>query len=139
MTVEKFPYRAGDLVDLAVTCDVHLYNGEEQVSVKVRDLRLSDLHQDRLVASRQRYERYRLGGSMTPGELEALCPSREEIGVVYKYLRQKGPVADFDMLYCRLAAGGGQFSPEVEYGKLRLSVEILQELGLAPFQRRESP
>lgn len=136
MTVEKFPYRAGDLVDLAVTCDVHLYNGEEQVSVKVRDLRLSDLHQDRLVASRQRYERYRLGGSMTPGELEALCPSREEIGVVYKYLRQKGPVADFDMLYCRLAAGGDQFSPEVEYGKLRLSVEILQELGLAAISEK---
>ena len=39
MPPENFHYQVGDLADIAANCDINNYQGKEQISVKIRDIR----------------------------------------------------------------------------------------------------
>ena len=38
---EEFEYNVGDVVDIAVTLDINLYNSKEYLSIVIKDMRLS--------------------------------------------------------------------------------------------------
>ena len=56
MSPDRFPFYIGDTVDVAANLDVNEYNGEKSVSVKIKDVRLHGVKQDKLVVGRQYYE-----------------------------------------------------------------------------------
>ncbi len=58
MAPEKFRYQIGDQVDIAVNCDINIYQGKEQVSVKIRDIRLSGFRQEAYFEGREQYDRF---------------------------------------------------------------------------------
>ena len=119
----EFPYRAGDVVDLAVTLDVNVYNNLENLSVVVRDMRFSGTDDDAAAASKELFERFCRGDEVTREEALSLIPTREEFAVVYRFLRPDGYHYSFDSLLYRLPG-------EIGCGKLRVILECMNELGL---------
>ncbi len=129
MTEYDLPFGVGDRVDAAVELSVNRYNGTESASVRIRDLRLGGINQDKLAAASQYYEKYRRGEELEGRILRHMTPQREDIAAVYRYLRQQ-PGGSWrhgsELLWCRLAPA----HKTLNYCRLRLSLDILQELGL---------
>ena len=123
-TLAEFPYLVGDVVDLAVTLDVNIYNNIENLSVCIREMRFSDLDEDEYISTKELFESFCRGDDITRDQALALTPNREEFAVVYRFLKANGgcryPV---DTLLYRLRAG-------ISYGKLRVILECMNELGL---------
>lgn len=122
-TPAEFPYRADDVVDLAVTLDVNVYNNNESLSVVVRDMRFSDTDDDAALSSKELFERFCRGDGISRDEALSLIPTREEFAVVYRFLRPDGYHYSFDSLLYRLPG-------EIGCGKLRVILECMNELGL---------
>ena len=122
-TPAEFPYRADDVVDLAVTLDINYYNNNETLSVIVKDMRFSDTDADEMLASREMFERFCRGDRLTRDEALSLTPTRDEFAVVYRFLRPGGSHYSFDSLLYRLPG-------HISCGKLRVILECMNELGL---------
>lgn len=123
-TLAEFPYIAGDLVDLAVTLDVNVYNNTESLSVLIREMRFSDMDEDEYISTKELFEGFCRGDDLTAEQAIALTPTRDEFAVVYRFLRANGGYRrHIDTLLYRLQAG-------ISYGKLRVILECMNELGL---------
>jgi len=123
MREARFPYSAGDVVDVVADVSVGEWNGKRQVSVKVKDLRLSGVAQEQILQEREHYARYRAGEPCGPRE--QLIPCRDDFAVIYKYLRARGGYPHGAVeLYYRLPKG------VVGYGKLCVALDVLEEMGL---------
>ena len=124
ITLAEFPYAVGDVVDLAVTLEVNLYNNAENLSVFIREMRFSELDEDEYIATKELFESFCRGDELTRAQADALIPSRDEFAVVYRYLRANGGYRHpLDSLLYRLRSGAS-------YGKLRVILECMNELGL---------
>lgn len=122
-TLAEFPYRVGDIVDLAVTLDVNVYNNNESLSVFIRDMRFSGQDEDEIISSKELFEKFCRGDDITPDEARSILPSRQEFAVVYRFLRaENGFNYPFDALLYRIGGIG--------CGKLRVILESMNELGL---------
>jgi single-stranded-DNA-specific exonuclease len=116
--LDTFPYRAGDVLDLAVSLELSEFRGQTELSVRVRDLRFSGIDQEELLADIRRYEAIAAGER--PGS--QWVPNRDEIGAVFKQLRGSGCK---DLPAEVLAHRSG-----VTYSKTRLALDALAELGI---------
>ena len=131
MSPDRFPFYIGDTVDVATNLDVNEYNGEKSVSVKIKDVRLHGVKQDKLVVGRQYYEKYCRHEPLEEKIREYICPQREDVAGLYRFLRQCGGFAfGYDMLWCRLRG--------INYCKMRICIDVMQELGLIERARLSS-
>ncbi len=113
---------AGDRVDIAFSVSINDYQGQQSVSLKLKGIRLSGSDMNLLVRGEQRYDSYLRRENLTP----ALIPTREEVAVVYRYIKRQGPVElSPNALYCHIV----QQEP-IDYLRYRIALEVLQELGL---------
>ncbi len=125
MTVEDFPYRQGDLVDIAAELDSNEYNGEKRVSVRIRDMRILGIDQEEIFKGEDLYNRALLGQSLSPEELDQVFITRDDMAVVYRLLKKENGYSYGDeMLYSRLIRG------QLTFGKMKLALDVLEELGL---------
>ncbi len=124
MTPEEFPYRPGDVLDLAVTLDAKPFRGEPVLSVFIREMKLSDLDPESLIQDQELYERYRRGERLTPGQAERITPDRAVFAAVYRWLRENGGW-DQSVLVLLSRIGGG-----LSLAKLLIALEVLEERGL---------
>lgn len=121
----EFPYQIGDTVDCAVTLDKNVYNNIESLSVIVRDIRFSSIDEDSLIKSKEDFESFCRGDELCASCAGALLPNREEFALVYRYLRaNNGFDFSVEILHFRLNC------PTLSYGKLRVILECMNELGL---------
>ena len=123
-TLEQFPYRAGDEVDLAVELESRPYNGRESLSVVIRGIRFAGADEDELIAGRALYEKFRRGESLSPEETEALRPDREDFAAVYRALRKEGGVGEEEPFFLRLHGAG------IGFAKFLFILDIFEERGL---------
>lgn len=123
-SLAEFPYAAGDVVDLAVTLDINTYNNNESLSIFIRDMRFADRKEDEMLRSKECFERFCRGESISAQEASALLPDRSQFAVVYRFLRANGGYRhSFDSLLYRINA-------DIGYGKLRVILECMNELRL---------
>ncbi len=124
MPTPDFPFPVNSRVDLAVSLEINHYNGQESVSIKVRDIRCAGFDQDAFFSAKGVYEKLWNGEKLSPRVYQKITPSRSELGTLYKALSALGNVrGDVDMLYMRL-------SGNVNFCKFRLMLDILKELEL---------
>lgn len=118
---EKLPFKVGDTVDLAVTLDVNVYNNTESVSVIVKNIRKSGLNEaeteKQLVALEKVYSD---SGSREDALL--IYPNRDEIAVVFRYIRENNSVS--------LTRLENDLLEKLPIGKITVSIIALCELGL---------
>lgn len=120
----RFAYSVGESLDLVVTAECSEYRGQAQVSVKVKDIRPAGYPQEALYTGKARYERFlrEEGVEEIAGDL---LPTREEVGLLYRYLRKnQGFPHGCDLLFGRLVAGGLSFE------KMMVALDALWELQL---------
>lgn len=125
MSEADFPYKPGDMVDIVASVDAEEWNGAPQVSVKIRDLRGASLPQEELILAAERYNRHSRGeyGPLCPPK--ELVPDRDELAVVYRFLRSGGgyPYAP-EALWERLRDKG------IDFAKLLVALDVFEEMGL---------
>lgn len=124
-TLEQFPYRAGDEVDLAVVLESRPYNGKETLSVIVRAMRFTGNDEEKLIAGRALYEKFRRGEPLSGEEAEALRPVREDFAAVYRMLRKEdGFCGEPEQLFFRMREA------KISFARFLLVLDVLEERGL---------
>ena len=125
MTEEEFPYKIGEIVDVAATCELSEYNGEERVSVKIRDVRPSSLSQEKLFGGNLIYDGYKRGEPVPEEDI----PDRNDLAVVYRFIRALGGYkGELDVLFGRISGQNKEYP--MDSCKMRLCLDIMEEMGL---------
>ena len=121
-TVEELIIPCGSTVDLAVTLDKNEYHGVVSPSIYVKDIRFSDLDQEKMIEDERAFERlYRREGD--PRAYTA--PTREQTAAVYRLIRSAAPFKGTpDQLFHALGGRAGS------YTVMLTALEVLGEAGL---------
>lgn len=87
--IEDFPYRKGDMLDLAVRIDKNEYRGEVKPSVLIKDMRFSGTDEEKLFGSLSLYEKFKRGEALSSKEAKFIIPSRNFLLAVYSFIKQQ--------------------------------------------------
>lgn len=119
-TVDMFPYKSGDKIDLAVKLSKNLFKGKYYLSVQVVDYRLNGVDDDKFFSEKSDYEMFEAGHKCKT----QLYPDRQICGLIYKFLRNNnGWKYGIENLYFAL----GQ---TVTYGQLSYALTAFEQSGL---------
>ena len=124
-TLDTFPYREGDMVDLAVKIEKNEFRGEVKASVQLREIRFAGIDEDNLFKSRGLYEKYKRGERLSSREARFLTPSREFLLGAYNFLK-KHITWTYDVETMLQRTG----CPVENYCKMLIAVDVLLELEL---------
>lgn len=117
---EEFPFAPGEVLDLAVTLEAKEFRGEPQLTVSVREAKLSGLNMEECVHTYRLYESIRRGESLTPAEGEEVLPTRQDLAGLYrKLVSYQGAAFGVQALLGSLSG--------MNLGKLLLGLDMLQE------------
>ncbi len=114
---QKFAFSVGDCLNLAVTLSVNEYQGMEQLSIQIKELRPFDFEEEQVFSQYADYHDTLCGGHRSEYEL----PVREEAVDIYRYLA-KGAVSKDNVLWKFLRTYG--------YYKTEACMEAFLQLGL---------
>lgn len=124
VTPEEFPYRRGDMVDIAATLEITDYHGNQSVAVYLKDIKASDDDSERILNANRAFESFVCGRPLSQNVLKRLLPAREDFAAVYRFLRNNGGYSYLtETLTHRL---GGQ----INYGRIRVILEAMKQLNL---------
>lgn len=117
---DSFPYKKGDMLNMAVRVSKNFYNNKTYLSIQALDVRLSSFDDEKYFFERSQYELYRSCGKV----VKSIYPSRENCVIVYKYLKANGGFEySLDDLYSRL-------QDKITYGQLMISLKAFSQAGL---------
>lgn len=125
VTLEEFPYKVGDTVDLAVKLSENEFQGKVQVSIQAKAIKLSGVDDDEAIASIHTYEDF-CAQEIISEELKSdISVNRELCGNVYKFVKaNKGWNFSAEVLCYRLG-----LSPK-QIAACQISLDALTELGI---------
>ena len=128
MSPAEFPFKKGDVIDLAVTLDVNEYKGIENLTVILKDVKASDVDNSVYIDSLRIYEDFIIGLNLSKEELLSIYPTREDFACVYRFLRtNQGFNYKLDNLCIRL-------ENKISFGKIKVILSAMNELGLIEIQ-----
>lgn len=124
-STSDFPYKTGDVVDIAVTLDVNTYKNNETLSVIIKDIKYSGADYSKYIESLRVFERFCSGEQLSKSELESIIPDRNDFAAVYRYLKQENNTENIslDIILNKL-------SDSLTYGKLKVILEAMNDLSL---------
>ncbi len=115
---DDFCFNVGDVLDLAVTVEPNLYNGEYTVSVLTKAIRLNGTDDDKLFMDLAAFNAFCSGKEYI---VDNLLPTRSQVGQIYKKVLEN-PISEDKLKYL--------FLLEIGLGKTLISLKVLCELGL---------
>lgn len=121
---EKLGILPGDAVDMLVTADINEYNGNRSISLKIKDIRLSGINQQKAFAALECYESFVRNEAVSEKLRTLMKPERKELLAVYKAISLHRTIS-VDMLMCRMFLQG------INFAKTRICVDAFCEKGLA--------
>ncbi len=120
----EFPYRVGEVVDIAVTLDINVYKNNESVSVIIKDIKYADIDNAEYINSLRIFEYFCGGENVEKEKLLSIIPGRDDFALVYRYLKGlKSGLINPEIVVHSL-------SGKITYGKLKVILEAMNELGL---------
>lgn len=117
VTPDQFCFMVGDTVDLAVTLDTNLYQGQCNLSVLIKAVKMSDVDQDLYFENKRLFDDFVSGYDTNFAEI---FPDRAEVGSVYKTITAS-PVKVERLKH---------IDTKIGYAKTQIAVKTLCELGL---------
>ena len=124
-TYDSFPYKKGDVVDLAVDLKINEYNGIKSVSPQLREIKLTSADNEAMLLSKRCYEEYISGTEVTEQTKRELSVNRDDFAAVYRYLRSSGGCsAPPEILLHRLGR------ESLTLGGLLIIIKAMEQLGL---------
>lgn len=125
VTLEEFPYKVGDVVDLAVKLSENEFQGKTQVSIQAKAIKLSGIDDDEAIASIHTYEDFCSQETVSDELKVRISANRELCGNVYKFVKaNNGWNFSAEILCYRLG-----FSPK-QIAACQISLDALTELGI---------
>lgn len=125
VTEEEFPYNIGEIVDVAAVCEINEYNGEEKVSVRIKDIRPSSLSQEKLFCGNLLYDCYKRGEKIPLEDV----PVRNDCALIYRYLKANGNFkGELDVFFGRITGQNKEYL--MDSCKMRLCLDVMEEMGL---------
>ena len=125
VTLEEFPYKVGDTVDLAVKLSENEFQGKVQVSIQAKAIKLSGVDDDEAIASIHTYEDFCAEESISDDLKNKISVNRELCGSVYKFVKaNNGWNFSAEVLCYRLG-----LSPK-QIAACQISLDALTELGI---------
>lgn len=121
---EKLGVLQGDAVDILVNAEINEYNGKRSISLRLVDIRLSGVNQQKALAALRCYESFRRGETVSEKLRTLMKPERKELLSVYRTISLHRTVS-LEMLMCRMFALG------INFAKTRIAVDAFCEKGLA--------
>ena len=118
VTPEQFCFAAGDIVDLAVTLDINVFQGQQTLSVQVKAIKLSGADDDAYFESKKQYEDFMSFGNASYNDI---FPTRAQVGEVYKNITAC-PVRHERIIYLK--------NKDLGYAKTQIAITTLCELEL---------
>ena len=124
-SLNDFPYREGDVVDLAVRIEKNEFRGEIRPSVQIREVRFAGIDEDNLFKSMGLYEKYKRKENLNVDEAKFLTPSREFLLGVFNFLKSYNVWSfDIETMLVRTKC------PTQKYCTMQIALDVLCELGL---------
>lgn len=122
-------YRNGDIVDVAVSLDRNIYNGQENLSVIIKDIKYSQSYNEELIDSERIFDKFAKRYRLTKNEVMSILPTRNDFAYVYRFLKQnKG------FIYGEYALVNA-LNYKISMGKLIVILYSMKELGLINWQQ----
>lgn len=122
-------YRNGDIVDVAVSLDRNIYNGQENLSVIIKDIKYSQSNNEELIESERIFDKFAKRYRLTKNEVMSILPTRNDFAYVYRFLKQnKG------FIYGEYALVNA-LNYQISMGKLIVILYSMKELGLINWQQ----
>lgn len=122
-------YRNGDIVDVAVSLDRNIYNGQENLSVIIKDIKYSQSNNEELIDSERIFDKFAKRYRLTENEVMSILPTRNDFAYVYRFLKQnKG------FIYGEYALVNA-LNYKISMGKLIVILYSMKELGLINWQQ----
>lgn len=122
-------YRNGDIVDVAVSLDRNIYNGQENLSVIIKDIKYSQSNNEELIDSERIFDKFAKRCRLTKNEVMSILPTRNDFAYVYRFLKQnKG------FIYGEYALVNA-LNYKISMGKLIVILYSMKELGLINWQQ----
>ena len=87
-TMDEFPYRAGDVIDLAVKLERNEYMGQVRVSIYVKDIRMSGTDDSKYLKSVRLYEKIKREDRITERQAQFALPQRDFFANVYRFIKE---------------------------------------------------
>lgn len=116
-SVENFAFQIGDIVDIAVSLEINFYNGSENLSVKIKELRVSEYNEEDLFNDISKCDCL---FSDIEDDYFSITPNRTQIGEIYKSV--SSPKSKEYIL--------NRFLKTFGYAKTYIAIEVLLELSL---------
>lgn len=130
ITPEQTGIRTGDVCHFLVRLGINTYMGRQSVSVVVLDHRPAGLNQNKLLSAMRTYEKYRRNEELSQPYYAAIFPNREECVSVYKAV----PTGGISMKKLAMQ----MYMQNMNYCKMRICLDVFQELGLIAITDLES-
>lgn len=119
MKKESFPFKEGDVLDFAVSLEIKEYQGQEQLSVFVKDVRPTNINDDEIISQLLLYESF-IKDRLDSEDAKLLCFERNELAIVYKAIKS-GAVTLTKLKY---------IVKDILNAKIEVMVDVMEELGL---------
>lgn len=124
----EFPFKTGDVVDLAVTLDINEYKGIENLTVILKDIKASQTENSTYIDSLRIFEAFCKGDALSKSQFSSIYPSRNDFALIYRFLRDNnGFTYKIDNLSARL-------ENKLSFGKIKVILKAMNELGLIEMQ-----
>jgi len=118
----EFAYNIGDYIDLTANLSIYQREMGSMVSVKIKEVRPAGL-KDEVIDSYDIYRLYKNNPDISREQKEFLCPTRQEVADIYRYMAQGDiPCDDIRPLFVRF--------DKLNSGKIQIIIDVLLELGL---------
>lgn len=88
--LSTFPYNAGDKVDIACRIEKNEFRGEVKVSLQIKDIRPASQDDSGYFYSMYLYRCFRKGEELDAEEKKLICPDRQLLGDIYRYIKKQG-------------------------------------------------
>ena len=122
-------YRNGDIVDVAVSLDRNIYNGQENLSVIIKYIKNIQSNNEELIDSERIFDKFAKRYKLTKNEVMSILPTRNDFAYVYRFLKQnKG------FIYGEYALVNA-LNYKISMGKLIVILYSMKELGLINWQQ----
>ncbi len=118
------PFMRGDIVNCAVTLEKNEYYGRVNVSVFIKDIKLSVCDDDDIISGRQLFNNF-MTDNLSDGEIDRIAVERDDIAIVYRWIKHfNGWGYSYEDLYIRMNV------PSLNFAQFLISVEIMKQIGV---------
>lgn len=114
---QDFEYNKGDKIDIAVTLDTSVYNGNEKLSVILKDIRAADFSQEHIIKDIRNYQNFKYFGDKSFD----IHITRDDVVSVYKKIRIKQTIKGDEIVLLKVFQSN-------DYIKLKIILDVLREL-----------